>query len=113
MRQTDNRSRAASNELLGRLAPLAKALILPKSRVNNETTQLVSLKSITRKTNAVVFSLGINSFYRNDPFRTSDNLADSKDLQWRIGKFFLDRICLIGSHHQHKANPHIENAMHF
>ena len=39
--------------------PLAKALILPKSRVYNVTTQLDSLKSTTFSTIAVVFSAGM------------------------------------------------------
>ncbi len=57
MRQQANRSRADSKGPLGRLAPLAKARILPNSRVNSVSTLLVSLNSTTRSTMAVAFSL--------------------------------------------------------
>jgi hypothetical protein len=41
---------------LGRLAPFAKAPILPNSRVKSVVITLVSLNSITRKTIAMLFS---------------------------------------------------------
>jgi hypothetical protein len=60
IRQTESKSRAASNGPFGRRAPLASAPTLPKSRVNSVTTRLVSLNGTVRSTIAVVFSLGMN-----------------------------------------------------
>ena len=55
IRQWVNTSRADSKGFFSRLAPFAKAPILPNSRVKSETTRLVSLKSVTRSTSAAGF----------------------------------------------------------
>ena len=67
MRHKDSRSRADSKGLLRRLAPFARALIFPKSSENRVTTQLVSLKSMTRITKARDFSLAMLHLYHFAP----------------------------------------------
>lgn len=63
MRHSDRRSNETSNELLSRLAPLARHEIFPNVRVKRVTTRLDSLKSACRITNASVFSAAMLRFH--------------------------------------------------